>query len=176
MTNYIVKEVPLTEQDKLLCFLENHWKRGHSLVVSPELLRFQHYNKHTNTLNFIAAENTSTLEYDAIIGYISTNQYDPCLLKNGDYWGAIWKIRDDISNNELNAVGFFIWKKLFKLPYFQSYAAIGISETAKQIYTVSRLSLGYLNHYFILNNQKTDFKIAANVSSEDKKKHTEQNI
>ena len=168
MTNYTIKDVSTAEQKKLQRFLDVYWKKGHALATSSELLRFQHYDKFNDKFNFLVAENKSTLEYDALIGYIPTSQYDSDLLENGDYWGAIWKIRDDISNDELNAAGFFIWKKLFKLPYFQSYAAIGISEIAKKIYKASRMSLGYLSHYFVLNNNIDSFKIAANVSSSNK--------
>ena len=163
MSIYCIKHVPSEEKDKLLSFLDNHWKKGHSLVVSEELLDFQHKNAKDHTYNFIVGENTITGEYDALVGYIPTSQFDEDLQNNGDYWGAIWKIRDDVSNGEINNVGYYVWKQLFKLPHFQSYAAIGISSIAKRIYEASRMNIGYLSHYYLLNERFNNFRIAQNV-------------
>lgn len=167
MPIYKVKHVPFEEKDKLLSFLDNHWKKGHSLVVSEKLLDFQHKNVKNHTYNFIVGENTITGEYDALVGYIPISQFDESLENYGDYWGAIWKIREDVSNEEINNVGYYIWRQLFKLPHFQSYAAIGISSVAKRIYEASRMNIGYLNHYYMLNRQVNDFKIARNVKDKN---------
>ncbi|MDD2493584.1 MAG: hypothetical protein PHE29_00145 [Tissierellia bacterium] len=152
------------DKSRIQAFINNHWKVNHSLVVSSELLEFQHLSADGRSFHYIAAENNETKEFDAIIGYIPTSQYDTGLLEKGDYWGAIWKIREDISNSEINTVGFFLWKKMFKLPYFNSYGAIGISNIAKQIYEASRLEIGYLKQYYIVNEAKTEFSIAKNIT------------
>lgn len=165
MSLYTIKKVPIEEYSKLVLFLDEHWKKGHALVKSRELLDFQHLDKKNKCYNFIVAENNETHEYDALVGYIPTSQYDPSLEPQGDYWGAIWKIREDIKNNELSTAGFYIWKSIFKLPSFHSYSAIGISSVAKQIYEASRMHVSCLNHYYILNDSISDFKIAANVES-----------
>lgn len=163
---YTFKQVPALEVDKLITFIDEHWKRNHALVNSRELLKFQHFDSHIDKYNFIVAENSETKEYDAIIGFIPVAQYDKSLIKEGNYWGAIWKYREDIQNHEINNAAFYIWKQLFKLPYFQSYAAIGISEIAKHIYITSRMTLGCLSQYYILNDRITEYKIAGNVSIE----------
>lgn len=153
------------DKSRIQAFINKHWRKNHSLAISSELLEFQHLSADGKSLHFIAAENNNTKEFDAIIGYIPTSQYDLGLLEKGDYWGAIWKIREDISNSELNTVGFFLWKKMFKLPYFNSYGAIGISNIAKKIYEASRLKTGYLRQYYILNENINEFLIAKNVFS-----------
>ena len=117
---YNIKQVPTCEVNKLVHFINMHWKHNHSLAVSRELLNFQHLDKDKDCYNFLVAENKETGEYDALIGFIPVAQYDKDLVGNGDYWGAIWKIRDDIYNSELNTVAFFLWRSLFKLPYFHS--------------------------------------------------------
>lgn len=166
MAIYRFKTVPSEEKDKLVYFINEHWKRNHALVKSEELLRFQHYNQSDDCFNFIVAENTTTNEYDALVGFIPTSQYDNGLIENGDYWGAIWKLRDDVKNEEINTAAFYIWRKLFKLPHFHSYAAIGISDIAKQIYIAMRMDVSSLSHYYMLNNQISVFRVAANVSRE----------
>ena len=89
MSIYTIKKVPVNEVDKLVLFIDCYWKKGHALVKSRALLDFQHLNKEEGCYNFIVAENNETKEYDALVGFISTAQYDKKLIKNGDYWGAI---------------------------------------------------------------------------------------
>jgi len=168
MNLYSFHKCSYLEIDKLVSFLDTHWGENHSLVLSRELMNFQHYNAKEETYNFILAENNQTLEIDAVIGFISTSQYDINLESNGDYWGAIWKKREDIKNEEDNSVGFYIWEQLFNLPYFNSLGAIGLNDMAKKFYKKSRFKLGTLDHYYLLNTQKKKFYIAKNIKSEFK--------
>lgn len=168
---YEIRQVEKAEKNKIQKFIDCHWKKNHSLAVSDVLLDFQHLNGDSYT--FIAAVNKETKEYDALVGFIPTSQYDRALEDNGDYWGAIWKIREDVNNDQINAAGFAIWKKLFKLPHFQSYAAIGISEIAKRIYVASRLNVSYLRQYYILNGSTESFRIAKDVEPTDIKAQDE---
>lgn len=167
MSIYTIKKVPVNEVDKLVSFIDNHWKKGHALVKSRVLLDFQHLNKEDNTYNFVVAENNETKEYDALVGFIPTSQYDSKLAENGDYWGAIWKYREDVSNDDINNAAFYIWKRIFKQPFFHTYAAVGISQIAKRIYEVSRIPVAVLNHYYIANDRLTNFEIGANLQRGD---------
>lgn len=159
MSLYTIKIVPKNEVDKLVSFIDSHWKKGHALVKSRELLDFQHLDVTEDCYNFIVAENNETHEYDALVGFIPTSQYDEKLSAEGDYWGAIWKCREDVTNTEINNAAFYVWKRIFKLPFFHSYAAIGISDIAKQIYKASRIPVDYLRHYYIANEDCISFKI-----------------
>ena len=40
----------------IIDFLDTHWKKNHALVVSQELMDFQHLNPITGGYNFIIAE------------------------------------------------------------------------------------------------------------------------
>ena len=86
MSLYNFKTVPGTDKEKLIKFIDDHWKKGHAIVKSDALLRFQHYNISNDSYNFIVAENAETSEYDALVGYIPVAQYDATLKENGDYW------------------------------------------------------------------------------------------
>lgn len=163
MSLYTIKKVPSYEVDKLIRFIDQYWKKGHALTKSKVLLDFQHYNSKENCYNFIVAENNKTKEYDALMGFISTCQYDDNLTENGDYWGAIWKCREDINNSEINSVAFYVWKSIFREPHFHSYAAIGISNIAKRIYEVSKIPVDYLRHYYIANENLWTFNIGKNL-------------
>lgn len=159
-SSYNIKQVPVCEVDKLIHFINVHWKHSHPLAESRELLDFQHLDKDKDCYNFLVAENKETGEYDALIGFIPVAQFDKALAGNGDYWGAIWKTRDDIYNPELSTVAFFLWRSLFKLPYFHSYAAIGISDIAGQIYKVSRIPVDYLRQFYLRNDHIKNYQIA----------------
>lgn len=161
MALYTLRQAEKADLPKLLDFINVHWKKNHALVLSRNLLDFQHLQN--DKYNFLIAENNITHTFDALIGFIPLCQFDSELKNNGDYWGAIWKIRDDIQNEEINTAGFVLWRKLFKLPEFKSYAAIGISEIAKAIYKVSRIPIHSLNQYYIINDDLTDFHIAHNI-------------
>lgn len=163
MSLYHVKKVPANEYDKLVAFIDRHWKKGHALVKSRTLMDFQHYNKITDEYNFIVAENQDTGEYDALVGFIPVSQYDGQLAEEGNYWGAIWKVREDIDNEEITNAAFYIWKCIFKQPYFKSYAAIGISDVAKQIYKASRITVDYLSQYYIANEVIQVFSVAVKL-------------
>ena len=65
---YNIKQVPTCEVNKLVHFINMHWKHNHSLAVSRELLNFQHLDKDKDCYNFLVAENKETGEYDALIG------------------------------------------------------------------------------------------------------------
>ncbi len=157
---YDIKIAEISDLKKIQFFIDNYWKKNHALAISSKLFDFQHFNKINFKYNFIIAVNSITNEIDALIGFIPTSQYDSSLMKNGDYWGAIWKVRNDIDNIEIKDIGLLLWNKLLELDGFNSFGAIGISKIAKRIYALSGLTIGNLNHYFMINRDKINFKIA----------------
>lgn len=168
MEIYKIKtEVPEEDYYKIVDFLKSCWSDKHALVKSKELMDFQHFNKQKRVYNFIVAENQETGKYDALTGYIPTGHYDNKLLANGDYWGAIWKRREVIDNDEGGQLGLEVWEKLFQLPNFKSLGGISLSGDAIRWYKALRWKLFYMHHYYILNTKCKSFQIANNVS-EDK--------
>lgn len=160
---YTIRQPKYSEIGLIQEFIENHWKKGHALSKSKELLLFQHLDSSSNQLNYYFAQNNETKEIDALFGFIPTSQYDKKLEKNGDYWGAVWKRREDIHNDEACDIGFSVFLRLFDETNFHSFGAIGISKVALQIYKAFKCKVGCLQHYYILNNQIKDYKIAGNV-------------
>mgnify|MGYP001201883858 CR=1 FL=1 len=58
---------------KLTLFINNHWKQNHALVVSQELLDWQHKSSN-NSYNFIIALEKN--EIIGILGYINNNRFE----------------------------------------------------------------------------------------------------
>lgn len=164
---YIIKDqVPKTDVEKLINFLRVAWNPDHALIKSRELLDFQHYDKDNNAYNFIVAENQQTGEYDALVGYIPVAQYDSELRENGDYWGGIWKRKDDVYNEDINIVGAEVFQRFFTLPFFKSQCGISLSKYAVKACKAMRYKFGYMHQYYILNKNCNHFAIADNVTDE----------
>lgn len=164
---YSISIADKSEKEEVQFFIENYWKKNHALVLSSQLFDFQHKNPLTGNYNFIIAKapNRKDDKIIALMGYIPTYQYDKELVRNGDFWGAIWKKREDVIDDEFKSTGFDVYQRIYEEPNFHSYAAIGVSKIALKIYRFWGCKVGYLNHYYILNNQKRKFAIAGNVDS-----------
>lgn len=150
---YEIHSCAATEKKELQQFIDRHWKKGHVLATSETLLDFQHRNN-DGSYNFLIARNTVSGEIDGVFGYM------PLISSPGVYYGAIWKVRDDINNNEIKLLGAYLWKRMTKLPGFKAYAANGISAMAKQFYQRAGLTLGCLRQYYILSEQTPVYRIA----------------
>lgn len=169
MSIYKIKyELPESDYPKIVKFLREHWKANHTLVLSKELLDFQHLDKEKGVYHFVVAENQMTGEIDALDGYIPVAQYDKSLLEYGDYWGAIWKVRSDIKNEEIGLIGAEVFLGIFQLPHFQSIGGIGLSSNAVKASRAFRYKFGYLSQYYIINEKCRVFFVADNVKDSNR--------
>lgn len=145
----------------IIDFLDTHWKKNHALVVSQELMDFQHLNPITGGYNFIIAENKLTGKVDALKGFIPTYQYDKELYQQeNDTWAAIWKVRKDIKNDEVNNLAVYLWEMYFNLPNSRSFASIGLSNDAIKVHKATKNLVNIVKQYYILSNSVENFKIA----------------
>lgn len=148
-----------TEGDKpgLLQFIRKYWKEDHILAHSDALLRFQHYNPTTNEYNFRIAINTRTGDIDGIIGLIPVSQYDAGLAGHNDTWGGIWKVRDDVENEEIGSLGLRLFNTFNR---FRSHGSIAMSAIAIRMHAMMKYTACTLRQYYILNPDCTNFRIA----------------
>lgn len=150
---YEIHRCSAEEKPLLKKFIQEHWKAGHPLATSDTLLDFQHRTP-DGSYNFLLAKNTLSGEIDGVFGYI------PIPPSPGVYFGALWKVRDDVQNSEIRLLGVSLWRKILRLPQFQAYGVSGISEIARQFYSMARLTIGQMHHYYIPNERVADFHIA----------------
>ncbi len=146
-----IRQLNANETDLIQRFINEHWKSGHSLVKSKQLLDFQHLED--NCYNFFAAIQDNIVW--ALQGFVTTSIFDPSLEK-GDAWGAIWKIREDAPDK---MVGIELLDRISKDYGFHSIGAIGISGVAKKIYKMLSWETGYLHQYFIANESMSSFSV-----------------
>jgi hypothetical protein len=165
---YDIKLCGTNDIGKVRHFINMHWKKNHVLAVSRSLLDFQHYEAQSDTYNFVIARNTVTDEVDGLIGFIPTSHYDKTLSSEKDYWGAIWKIREDVQNEEIKTLGLYLFEKFNEITTYHTFGAIGISEIAKKLYKALRYKTGVLNQFYIYNESINEFKIALRGKVEGK--------
>lgn len=156
---YEIRQCGAHEIDKVKHFIDTHWRKGHVLATSQELMDFNHRNSE-GLYNYIIAVNNTSGEIDGLIGFIPTSHYDKELTDERDYWGAIWKVREDVINEEIKMLGLFLFEKLIEITNLKTFGAIGISKIAKKIYKALRYKTGSLNQYFIINESLEKFSIA----------------
>jgi hypothetical protein len=161
---YTIRNCSKHELPLLQKFINKYWKENHIMATSKALMDFQHLPASGEDYNFFIAINTHTGEIDGVLGYISTFFFDANLKDEGLFWAAIWKVKPDIEDKLL---GLCLLFEVFALQDFKSYAVIGISNMTKQIYFALEFKLGHLNHYYIINTQKSNFNIAMNVETKN---------
>lgn len=153
---YDIHKCRADERNLLVAFIRKYWSDNHIFTYCDELLDFQHRDQQGN-YNFFIAKNSQTGQIDGLIGYIPLSHFDSDLEQYGNHWGAIWKIRDDIKNDEIGLLGLLLFERLSDIS--SSLGAIGISAVARKFYKIQRQVLGELSQYYIKNDERKEFSI-----------------
>lgn len=158
---YEIRFARLDEGDAIVDFYRKYWNENHALVKSRVLFDFQH--KSDGCYNVVIAYNKQTDEIDATWGLIPVFQFDRNLQKNGDYWGGILKIREDVNNIEVKGLFFRMYKFVLSLPGLHSYISCGLGEMGMKVMKPFNKTNGVLNQYYIANISKSVFSIGHNL-------------
>jgi len=134
------------EQARLIAFIDTHWKKDHIFTKDTALLDWQHYDPAAKRYNFVVAYNKETMEFDALLGFIPSSQFDPALSSHREVWLAIWKIKEEMAEKVSGLQLLFFLKTTLK-PLL--ICSIGITENVKGIYDALRYKQGMLSHYYI---------------------------
>ena len=156
---YDIKFCDLNEIDDVVSFIDAYWKKGHALVKSRELMDWQHLDRKNNRYNFVFARHKKTGEIHSLLGFITTQFFDP-EIKNTLLWGAIWKTRDDVKAFGLGIMMYYYLKIEFDI---ETICLSGISEEGKNNYKSLGFFTGREEQYFFPNSTCKDFKIAKGI-------------
>ena len=139
--------------DKLIRFIDLHWKKDHIFTKSRELFDWQH-KTNDETYNFIISQD-ETGEILGIFGFIPLSHFSKDLLCHNQSWMALWKVRDDCPHPGLGVgmLNYFI-----KIKNFDTVCAVGLSEEVKPLYKTLKYNLGSLKHYVVFNRKVTSYK------------------
>lgn len=152
----------IDEIDRLKKFIDEHWHKGHILSKSDELIIFQHEVPGEDYLTFAIAENQETGDIDGVYGYINYWKYAPSHHIPKSLWGAVWKVRDDVHNKEIGAVGMGLMRFIFKNDPTEIWSSLGISGKHKDIAVNMNYRVGDMNRYYFANHSVDDYKIIKN--------------
>ena len=121
-----VEKCKKNEKELLVSYINEFWQKNHILVKNQDLFKWQHLNKSFYNFYVFKKEN----KICGILGFIPTNQYDISLIKNKDYFGAIWSV------NKLAppAAGHFLMKKLLSSENPNFIGFVGVTDQAKFFY------------------------------------------
>ncbi len=146
-----VEKCKKNEKELLVSYINEFWQKNHILVKNQDLFKWQHLNKSFYNFYVFKKEN----KICGILGFIPTNQYDISLIKNKDYFGAIWSV------NKLAppGAGHFLMKKLLSSENPNFIGFVGVTNQAKFFYKKWNLEINHLNHYFIINSSIKNYKI-----------------
>ncbi|WP_195661417.1 hypothetical protein [Bacteroides nordii] len=166
---YTIRIATISDINDIVKFISDNWKKDHPLVLSKQLMDFQHFNKEDNIYNFIIGINRHTNEIDGLLGFIPLHRYDNNLKDYGIYWGAIWKVRDGIDNAEIKYLGYKIWLYLFTLEGVKTRIAVGAGPISQKFYRAAGYWVSTLNHYYFVNPYMENYKILSGGFKVDKK-------
>lgn len=149
----------ISEKEKLKSFIDLHWKKGHILAHCDTLLDFQHLDEKRGVYNFIVAFNKESKEFDAILGFIPTSQFDEGLKDNRDFWGAIWK-------SNYPGLGRKLLETLLIDFKANSFSFINITQAAQITlkknlnFDNKKIQLDTMRHFYIKNSLKSSYELA----------------
>lgn len=161
MKLYDIRYYQPKDRHRLIQFLDKYWRKNHIIATSEKVFDFQH--KFDDRYTFVIAENKETKEFDAVYGYILTHKYDESRQIPNVAWGAIWKVRDDVKNAEIDSLGLGLLRFILKNEDIVTFASSGISEKHKEIAKGLGFVMGEMTHYYIANISKEVYAIAENL-------------
>lgn len=151
------------EYKKLVDFLRKYWDKNHVFCRNREIFEFQHGDASNGEYDFIVAVHNETNEIHAVLGFISTSRYDGKDAENPEaVFGALWKTRNDIYNNEIGKLGLGVLYFLLKKFPNSAYITLGLSKFSQKIYSALHFDFGVMSHYYIASKYTLQFCIAEN--------------
>jgi len=149
-----------SELPELQKFINNHWENNHIMATSKKLMDWQHYDKDNKIYNFVIAKHNKTKKIHAILGFFPTSHFDNSI-QHIDIALAIWKIREDIkvAGLGLSLMNYLVSKKRPRILY-----GSGVNPKVIPIYKFMGYEIGVMNHYYIVNERKTDFQLIGNFN------------
>lgn len=160
---YRFKLGEIKDYQLIMDFIEKHWNKEHIFLKSKDLFDWQHLDKKNNRYNFVLAINKQNEDIVGLLGFIMSSIYDN-EIKSPIRWGAIWKVREDTAMKGLGVCLKYYLEKNVPVSYV---AGLGLSEDSKLINGKLGEEVGKLKAYYMLNEEKTIFRLAGQVTDLD---------
>jgi len=140
----------------LVQFIDQHWKKEHIFVNCKELLDWQHFDRVRKAYNFVIGIEMQTQAIHAVLGFIPLSQFDPEIPLERACWMVIWRTQDEARGHKLGQRLLSYLEDTIKPDILST---VGASAMTLPMYQARGYETGRLNHYFILNPDKSAFKL-----------------
>ena len=159
LKEYTIRLCRKDEYSRLIDFLHDHWSSRHVFCRDKVIFDFQH-DTPGDDYNFVIAVHNDTGEIHAVLGYILPSTYDHRYEEVPEaVYGALWKVRDDVKNNEIGKLGLGVLSFLLKKYPESDYITLGLSSDSQAIYEALHFDFGKMNHYYIASADQIDFQL-----------------
>lgn len=158
---YTIRLCRKDEYEALVFFFRKYWSENHVFCRNREIFEFQHGDAGDGEYDFIIAVHNETGEIHAVLGFISSSRYDEGNKEMPKFVsGALWKVRDDVSNKETGKLGLGVLYYLLKRYPNSAYITLGLSNFSREIYNALHFDFGVMEHYYIASKYMQKFYIA----------------
>ncbi|MCS5503259.1 hypothetical protein NY607_19315 [Lysinibacillus sp. A4] len=150
---YNFRQAKLSDQENIMKFIKLHWRENHILGNDETFFKFEHGDG--DKINFIICEDKKSNEITGIHGFIpySFNK------RNSHYCGVMTMVRKDVA---IPLLGVELIKRFIQITKYNTYCGIGTNPKTMVplVKRVFRRFTGTMSHYYKLNPNNYDFKIA----------------
>lgn len=157
---YELRFCKIDEIDKLQFYIKENIRADELLANDLVFVDWFYKNEIKNYYNCLLAVHKETNEIHGFFGIIPIYNYDDELYPENEIWASNFSVK---SSERGKGIGkqllIFIDEKLDK----QSFGSPGISEMVFPLFIKLGFKTGYLNHYYILNNEVESYAIAGNT-------------
>ena len=156
---YDIRLANLSDVGSIMQYIGEHWRKGHILSVDRELFNYEFVNG--DDVNFIIAVDKLSGELEAVYGFINcSNPRNKLNSMRKDLWGSFWSVSTSRQNMPL--LGVELARRIYHLTGCRML--IGNGTNPKTSVPLMKLYMRdktvRLKHYYYLNPDATQFKIA----------------
>lgn len=143
------------EINLIINFINEHWERNHFFVNNIDFFNWQYTNFKKKKINFLLAIKKKTNSICSILGFIPFSKFDE---SNNDEvcWMSLWKTSEEAKGLGL---GRELMNELEKTYKKSLLSTVGANFKTLEIYKKKGFIVGSLNHYYLINKKKNNFKL-----------------
>lgn len=153
---YEIRIAHESDGEALVQFIDQQWKKNHIFVACKALLDWQHFDRMRKTYNFVIGIEMHTKAIHGVLGFIPLSQFDQEIPIERLCWMAIWKTHDAARGRKLGRRLLSYLEDTIKPDILSTVAA---SAMTLPMYQARGYMTGRLDHYFILNPEKSAFRL-----------------
>lgn len=131
----------------------------HILADDLDFINWQYFDSIEENYNFIIGVDKENNSISGVVGFIPNGHYGVSCFKNDFIWLSNWA-----ADKNTGGLGLKLLTAVIKAYKGIGIGGINISPDALKIYSMLKFENGVLNHYFMPNNNLTNFKLLKNYN------------